>query len=69
MPPEKDLEPLRLVQDEATGANFLMYRTDAGVKTELRFENEEPCSLRRSWPRSLAPVCWPVLPSETPQPR
>jgi hypothetical protein len=42
MPKEKDLEPLRLVQDEATGANFLLYSTDTGVKAELRFEDEQP---------------------------
>jgi hypothetical protein len=39
---EKELEPLRLVEDEATGATFLLYSTDKGVKAELRFEDEQP---------------------------
>jgi hypothetical protein len=42
VPIQKDIEPLRLVQDEATGARFLIYNTDRGVKAELRFDEEQP---------------------------
>jgi hypothetical protein len=37
----KELEPLSLLEDEA-GAQFLIYNTDKGVKTELRFVEEQP---------------------------
>lgn len=35
-------QALRLVQHEEGGASFLIYGTDRGVKTELRFEGEQP---------------------------
>lgn len=38
----KDLEPLRLVEDEETSARFLIYSTERGVKAELRFDEEQP---------------------------
>jgi hypothetical protein len=42
VPQETELEPLRLVEDEATGAHFLLYSTDKGVKADLRFDDEQP---------------------------
>jgi hypothetical protein len=38
----KELEPLHLIEMEDAGARFLIYNTDRGVKTELRFEEEQP---------------------------
>ena len=37
----KEMEPLPLFEDE-TGAQFLIYNTDKGVRTELRFHEENP---------------------------
>jgi hypothetical protein len=37
----KELEPLSLFEDN-TGAQFLIYNTDRGVQTELRFEQDNP---------------------------
>ncbi|MGO8955215.1 MAG: RhuM family protein [Rhodomicrobium sp.] len=37
----KELEPLSLFEDD-TGAQFLIYNTDRGVQTELRFEQDNP---------------------------
>ncbi|WP_022723755.1 RhuM family protein [Rhodopseudomonas sp. B29] len=33
-------EPVHLVEDAATGDRFLIYRTDRGIKVELRYEGE-----------------------------
>lgn len=37
---QKKDEPIRLVQDEATGDRFLVYSTDKGMKIDIRFEGE-----------------------------
>lgn len=37
---QKKDEPIRLVQDEATGDRFLVYSTDKGLKIDIRFEGE-----------------------------
>lgn len=34
------LEPVHLVQDAETGDRFLIYRTEKGIKVELRYEGE-----------------------------
>jgi hypothetical protein len=36
----KELQPVRLIQDQETGDQFLMYATERGVKVELRYEGE-----------------------------
>ena len=38
----KELEALPLIEDEGTGARFLIYNTEKGVKAELRFQDEQP---------------------------
>jgi hypothetical protein len=42
MTARKDLEPLHLVEDDETSARFLIYSTQSGVRTELRFDEEQP---------------------------
>lgn len=42
MTARKDLEPLHLVEDGVTSARFLIYSTQSGVRTELRFDEEQP---------------------------
>jgi hypothetical protein len=39
--------PLRLVQHENDGPTFLIYATDRGVRTELRFEGDSPWFTQR----------------------
>ncbi len=33
-------EPVRLIEDAATGDRLLVYGTDKGIKVELRYEGE-----------------------------
>jgi len=35
-----DLEPVKLVEDEATGDRFLVYGTDTGLQLDIRYEGE-----------------------------
>jgi hypothetical protein len=37
----KELQPVRLIQDQETGDHFLMYATERGVKVELRYEGDD----------------------------
>jgi len=35
-----ELDPVKLIEDEATGNRFLVYGTDAGLKLDIRYEGE-----------------------------
>lgn len=41
MPSKKSDEPVRLIEDPATGDRFLIYGTDKGIKVELRYEGDQ----------------------------